>query len=162
MKILAIDPGLARTGWAVLEKVSHSTATDGIIMKDCGCIITKSSMPLPERLLILYSSLEGIIKKEMPDTLCLEKQYLYQNAQSVLSTSEARGVIILLAAKKGISVQEYNPKSVKVAITGYGGADKNQVREMVKRLLNIKTLPVIKDVSDAIAVGLCHLNSIRL
>lgn len=162
MKILAIDPGLARTGWAVLEKGGDGVGTGDISMKDCGCIITKPSMPLPERLLVLYSSLEGIINKDMPDTVCLEKQYLYQRAQSVLSTSEARGVIILLAAKKGVGVQEYNPKSIKLAITGYGGADKNQVREMVKRLLNIKTLPPLKDVSDAIAVGLCHLNSIRL
>jgi len=163
MKILGIDPGLAQTGWAILKKNSNqnTSSTSGLIeLIKCGCIQTSSNLALPQRLKILYSTLNNIIKKYRPELIAIEKQFLYQKSQAVLHTSEARGIIFLLAAQKNIKIKEYNPKEVKIAITGYGSADKSQVRFMVKKLLNTENIPKQDDTSDAIAVGICHLNSI--
>jgi len=165
MKILGIDPGLAQTGWAILKKNSNqstSSNSGSIELIKCGCIKTSSDLDLPQRLNILYSGLRNIIKKYKPELIAIEKQFLYQKSQAVLHTSEARGIIFLLAAQKNIKIKEYNPKEVKVAITGYGSADKNQVRFMVKKLLRTENIPRQDDTSDAIAVGICHLNSFLL
>ncbi|MDI6641369.1 MAG: crossover junction endodeoxyribonuclease RuvC [Elusimicrobiota bacterium] len=158
MIILGVDPGLAKVGWAVVEKIKN----EKLKMKNCGVIKTNSKMALPERLLTIYSSLEKIIKKYNPKIVSLEKQYLYQNSSSTVAISQARGVILLAAAKNHLKVIEHGPKEVKIAVTGYGAAGKVQVREMFKRLLNLKSVPRPDDVSDAIAVAFCCMNTISL
>lgn len=154
MKILGVDPGLAQTGWAILEKDSKNT-----VLVKCGCIETNSKIALQDRLNVLYNMLNKILMEHKPGLIAIEKQFLYQKSQTVLHTSEARGIILLLAAQKNIRVKEYNPKEVKIAVTGYGAADKEQVHSMVKRLLRVENIPKPDDISDAIAVGICHLNS---
>ena len=161
MIVLGIDPGLAHTGWAVIEKIK-SPHGENLKLENCGCIKTDTSTDLPQRLLQIFSELNEIIEKYKPDVLCIEKQYLYQNSQTVLSISQARGVILLAAAKNTLRVNEYNPKEVKIAITGYGSADKQQVRNMVKYLLKVKSIPKPDDITDAVAVGLCHINTVRI
>ncbi len=157
MKILGVDPGLAETGWTILQKNSNQ-----IELINCGCVKTSPKLPIHKRLNDLYSTLEKIIKKYKPDEIAIEKQYLYQKSRTVLHTSEARGIILLLASQKNIEIYEYNPKEVKIAVTGYGSADKNQVRFMVKKILRTENIPKPDDISDAIAVGICHLNSVNI
>ncbi|MBU0952240.1 MAG: crossover junction endodeoxyribonuclease RuvC [Elusimicrobia bacterium] len=155
MIVLGIDPGLARCGWAVIEqKPNKENSIVGF-----GCIETPAKMDLPQRLSILYSSLENIIKKYKPQIASLEKQYLFQNAKSVLATSQARGVILLAMSSSNLEIREYNPKQVKISVTGYGAADKQQIQRMVKIILKLKEIPKPDDIADAMAVGLCHLNS---
>ncbi|MFN3966910.1 MAG: crossover junction endodeoxyribonuclease RuvC, partial [Endomicrobiia bacterium] len=114
MKVLGIDPGLAQTGWAILKKNSNQ-----IELIKCGCIETNPKLELSQRLNILYSELKKIIEKYTPELIAIEKQFLYQKSQTVLHTSEARGIILLLAGQKKLKVKEYNPKEVKIALTGY-------------------------------------------
>ncbi|OGS21302.1 MAG: crossover junction endodeoxyribonuclease RuvC [Elusimicrobia bacterium RIFOXYA2_FULL_39_19] len=158
MIVLGIDPGLARCGWAVIEQNARK---DNKII-DFGCIETKATTELPQRLTALYSTLEEIINKYKPHVVSLEKQYLFMNNKSVLATSQARGVIVLVAARNNLPIREYNPKLVKMSVTGYGAADKQQIQRMVKILLKLKEIPTPDDIADAMAVGLCHLNSASL
>ena len=155
MIVLGIDPGLARCGWAVIEQKKNKD----VAIVDFGCIETGARIELPERLKTLSSSLQNIIDKYKPQVASLEKQYLFQNAKSVLATSQARGVILLAMSTNNLEIREYNPKQVKVSVTGYGAADKQQIQHMVKILLKLKEIPKPDDIADAMAVGLCHLNS---
>ena len=157
--ILSVDPGLQRTGYAVLE--------DGggrITPLEFGCIETQSKMDLPGRLLLIHEYLGRLIRKHAPGVLAIEKQYFplkLSSNNSLFATNQARGVILLAAAENGLEVAEYSPMNVKIALTGYGRAGKMQVQSMVKRLLSIKEIKGPDDVSDAIAVGLCHLHTAR-
>ena len=158
LTVLSVDPGLQRTGFAVLGQ------TNGNIKPiTFGCIETNSKTQLPQRLLIIYNRLAEIIETYKPGVLAIEKQYFpikLSSSNSLFATNHARGVVLLLAAKNNIEVAEYNPNYIKLALTGYGKADKIQVQNMVKRLLCIKDIEGPDDVSDAIAVGLCHLHSL--
>jgi crossover junction endodeoxyribonuclease RuvC len=159
MTVLGLDPGLAETGWAVLSAKAGPGCAD---MVECGCIRTASREPLPGRLLKVFRELDALIKKFDPEVICMEKQYLFNENSTVLATSQSRGVIVLAAAMNGKEVVEYNPKEVKIAVTGTGAAGKEQVREMVKRILGVKKIEGPLDVSDAVAVGICHINSFAM
>jgi len=156
MIVMGIDPGLAETGWAIL---TTDKGINGSALVECGCIKTKSNELLTGRLLAIFRELDALIKKFNPGVVCLEKQFLINNTNTVLATSQARGVILLAAAINDRQVVEYSPKAVKVAVTGSGAAGKEQVRDMVKRILGVKVICGPLDVSDAVAVGICHVNS---
>ena len=159
LTVLSIDPGLQRTGFAILKQTDES-----IKPITYGCIETKSKTPLPQRLLSIYTELGKIINSYHPTVLAIEKQYFplkLSSSNSLFAANQARGVILLLAAQNNMDTVEYSPNYVKIALTGYGRADKLQVQSMVKRLLYIKEIKGPDDVSDAIAVGLCHLHSAR-
>ena len=154
MKILGVDPGLATTGWGVLEN-----SGSGASLIDCGYISTASKTPVHERLFKIFSCLDDIIRSLGPSVLAVEELFFSKNAASVFALGQARGVILLLARKKGLEIFEYNPRSVKIALTGYGSADKNQMQNMVKSLLLLEKIPRPDDVADAIAIALCHINT---
>src|SRR5450432_1680975 len=116
-------------------------------------------MVVAERLQIIYSGLSAIIAKYKPREAAMEELFFAKNARTAMTVGHARGVAMLALANGGLSVAEYTPKQVKQAVTGYGRADKNQVGEMVRLLLNLKVVPKADDAADAAAVAICHLNT---
>ena len=151
MVILGIDPGFARCGWGVL-KVQNSEFR----MQNYGCVETSKDSDPQERLVLVYKQAFALIKKYKPDALAIEELFFTNNAKTAFKVGEARGVIILAGAIQKIPVFSYTPLQVKVAVTGYGSADKGQVGRMIKAILRLKDTPKLDDTTDAIAVALTH------
>ena len=154
MLILGIDPGIAIVGYSIVECKGNNLKAI-----DYGCITTDADMLFPDRLKIVYDKLTEIIEKYNPDDLAIEELFFNKNVKTAMKVGQARGVEILAARNKGINTYEYTPLQIKQAVTGYGRADKNQVQEMVKMLLNLKEKPKPDDVADALAVAICHAHS---
>ena len=153
MKILAIDPGFERVGIAIIEK----TLLRKDILVYSSCFKTSAKLPFPERLRDIGLEVEKIIKKYKPVALAIEKLYFTTNQKTVMGVSEARGVMVYVAAKNGLSIYEYTPPQIKVAVTGYGKASKENVMSMVPKLIEIATKSNSDDELDAIAIGLTCL-----
>lgn len=151
MIILGIDPGVAIVGYSIVEYKGNNFKAI-----EYGAITTKSDMLFPDRIKIIYDGLIEIIDKYNPDDLAIEELFFNKNVKTAIKVGQARGVEILAAVNMGLEVYEYTPLQIKQAVVGYGRADKNQVQEMVKILLNLKEKPKPDDVSDALAVALCH------
>jgi len=151
MMILGIDPGYARVGWAALE-VENSKFK----IQKYGCIETSKNTKPQERLVDVYKQVCALIKKHKPDSLAVEELFFTTNAKTAFKVGEARGVIILAGAMQKIPVFSYTPLQVKIAVTGYGKADKPQVGRMIKAILKMKEIPKLDDTADAIAVALTH------
>ncbi len=154
MKTLGIDPGTATTGYGILD-------IDGDTVKviDYGCIKTSSKESPSDRLIKICRDVKKIISKHKPKWVAVEKLFFGNNVKTAMSVGQARGVILLAAAQSGVDIAEYTPLEVKMALTGYGRADKRQVQEMVKRLLKLAVIPKPDDAADALAIALCHVNS---
>ena len=146
--VLAIDPGFDRVGVAVLEK-------DNLLFSDC--IETNRKSPHQERLLTIGKAVEKIIRKWKPEALAIEKLFFNQNVTNALKVSEARGIIIYEAAKAGLEIFEYSPQAIKIAVTGYGKADKTQIASMVRKLITLPSKKMLDDEIDAIALCITHL-----
>jgi len=157
MKTLGIDPGTAIMGFGLVEDDSRNLKA-----VEYGCIRTTKDKSPHERLLDLYKRLEEIIREFRPDYLAVEKLFFSTNIKTAMSVGEARGVILLSAARAGLKVAEYTPLQVKMAITGYGKADKRQIQQMVKTLLKLKVIPRPDDAADALAIAICHLHSYNM
>ena len=153
MKILAIDPGFERVGIAVIEK----TFLKKDILVYSACFKTSSKIPFPGRLKNIGLEIEKVIKKYKPVALAIEKLYFTTNQKTVMGVSEARGVMVYVASKNGLAIYEYTPPQIKVAVTGYGKANKKMVMSMVPKLIDIKTIINSDDELDAIAIGLTCL-----
>ncbi|MEX0932153.1 MAG: crossover junction endodeoxyribonuclease RuvC [Candidatus Saccharimonadales bacterium] len=151
MIILGIDPGTAITGFGVIKSENGQQTLVG-----AGVIRTKAGMPLPKRLKNISESINELINEFKPNEMAVEKLYFSKNVKTAMSVSHARGVILLCGETADLPIAEYNPLQVKQAITGYGGADKKQVQEMVKTLLGLKEVPKPDDAADALAVAICH------
>lgn len=151
---LGIDPGTAILGYAV---VAAQGSELGLV--SCDVITTPAGMPLPERLQHIYHRLSEIISTYRPNEAAMEELFFAKNARTALAVGQARGVAMLALANGGLTVAEYTPKQVKLAVTGYGGANKEQVGEMVRILLRLKTIPRPDDAADAAAVAICHLHT---
>jgi len=151
MRILGVDPGIARTGWGVIEVQSSK-----LKVQSYGCIETLAKLEPSERLRQIYAELTDIIKKYKPDVLAVEELFFNTNAKTAFVVGQARGVVLLAAAENNVSIAIYTPLQVKIAVTGYGRAEKNQVGQMVKVLLKLKEIPKPDDVADALAVALTH------
>jgi crossover junction endodeoxyribonuclease RuvC len=158
MLVLGIDPGLAITGWGL---VNESPSGD-LELLEYGVFTTESSLPLPERLLQIDSDLSGLLEKHSPDVVAGEELFFCQNVTTALIVGQARGVVILGAARSGLPVYEYKPMAIKQAVSGYGKASKSQVQEMVRMLLGLDHIPQPDDSADGVAVAICHLHSARL
>lgn len=156
MLVLGIDPGTAITGFGLVEQ------DDEPRLVDAGAILTAAGTPLPERLLTIHQQLSGVIDAFRPDAVAVEELFFSKNVRTAMSVGHARGVVLLAAAQAGLPIYHYKPSEVKVAVTGYGNADKPQVQEMVRLLLHLDETPKPDDVADAIAVALCHLQSAHL
>jgi len=158
MKILAIDPGFERVGIAVIERSPQQK--DTLLYSEC--FKTKASFPFHERLSLIGTHLESVIKKYKPKALAIEKLYFTTNQKTVMGVAEARGVIIYTASRNGLLIFEYTPPQIKVAVTGYGKADKNMVISMVPKLIHMEKSSTSDDELDAIAIGLTCLACERL
>ncbi len=156
MKIMGIDPGTARLGWGIID------ATGGVVRAlSYGCITTDSHASPDKRLLVVYDSILGIIKKEKPDCVAIEDLFFAVNAKTVIPVAQARGVTLLAAAKTGTPVVSYTPLVVKQTITDTGTADKTQVGKMITRLLKLPRVPQPDDTADALAIALTHAYSYK-
>ncbi|MDR3113541.1 MAG: crossover junction endodeoxyribonuclease RuvC [Endomicrobium sp.] len=155
MIVLGIDPGLSLTGWGVIEALSR----DKITPLNYGCIRTKPTQTLIERLQNINTDLQAIINKYKPSVAAIEQLFFLKKAASVAQVGQARGAIVLTLALNKIKLFEYNPRSVKIALTGYGSADKFQMQNMVKNALRLKDVPKPDDAADALAMAVCHVHT---
>lgn len=156
MIILGIDPGIAIAGYSIIECKGNNVKAI-----DYGYIRTKADLLFPERIKIIYDRLTEIIKEYKPNDLAIEELFFNKNVKSAMKVGQARGAAILAAANENLDIYEYTPLQIKQAVVGYGRADKNQVQEMVKILLNLDNKPKPDDVADALAVAICHSASIK-
>ena len=157
MIILGFDPGTATTGFGVVESVN-----DILRPIDVGVILTPADMPIEERLLSIYTDVNTLLDKYNPDTVATERLFFDRNVTNALSVGRAIGVILLAVAQRGLPWMEYTPMQVKTSVTGYGGADKNQIQQMVVRLLGLAEVPKPDDAADALAIAICHAHSLKL
>lgn len=159
MVILGIDPGLANTGFGVINKI-RNLKSKNLNRVEClgfGVIKTSPSSTAPDRLKKINNELSRIIKNYQPEVLVIENLYFFRNLKTAIPVSQAKGVIMLTAAKNNIPVHEFTPLHVKLAITGFGWAKKEAVQKRVKTLLKLKELPKPDDAVDALAVALTYL-----
>ena len=154
MRILGIDPGYAIMGWGVIDVEGNRFK---VVAYDS--IFTDKETPMPERLIQLFNGLNDVIEKYNPDEVGIEELYFNSNAKTAIMVGEARGVALLACAKQGLQICEYTPLQIKQALVGYGRAEKVQVQQMVKTLLNLEKVPKPDDTADALAAAICHAHS---
>jgi len=153
--ILGIDPGIADTGYGVIQKNNR----DDLTCLDYGSIKTRAGDRLTDRLEIINLELDKLIKKYQPQLVSVEQLFFCKNAKTALIVGQARGVILLTARQNNLTVAEFTPLQVKQAVSAYGKATKLQVQKMVKLILNLKELPKPDDAADALAVAICASNT---
>ncbi len=151
MKILGIDPGYAIMGWGVVEKRGNS-----FIPTAFGAVTTTKDQTMPERLKCLYSGLMDVIAEYQPDEVSIGELFFNSNTTTAIGVGEARGVAILACTNSGLDVYEYTPLQIKMALTGYGRAEKKQIQSMVKMILNLEKVPRPDDTADALAAAITH------
>ena len=173
MRIIGIDPGMAITGYSVLDvddnentsrasKATSSTCSSpdsqrfSIVCS--GSIQTNKQLDVSSRLLEIHNDLIELVNTYKPDIASIEQLFFFKNAKTIMPVAEARGVIIMTFRMHNIPVYEYTPLVVKQTITGYGRADKDDVKEVIKLMLNNEDIPKLDDTTDAIAIALCHVH----
>ena len=154
MIIMGIDPGYAIVGYGIV-KYENNRFTP----LKYGSVTTPAGMPLERRLEIIYDELTLLQKEYRPEAMAVEQLFFQHNQTTAMSVAMARGVILLSAQKNGVPFYEYTPMQIKLAVVGYGNAEKKQVMEMTKRLLNLEAVPKPDDTADALAVAICHGHS---
>lgn len=157
MLVVGIDPGTATTGYGFVRETDQGE----LVAVDYGVIQTPAGLPLEQRLLQLYQDLKYLLLLHHPNQGAVEKLFFQRNVTTAIAVGQGRGVVMLALAEAGLSVAEYTPLEVKQAVVGYGGADKNQIQQMVKAMLNLDTIPRPDDAADALAVAICHLHTHR-
>lgn len=154
MRILGIDPGIAIVGFGFIDKKGSQ-----LTPVQYGSIQTEAHTEPAERLKQVYDALIQLIDKYQPQQIAVEKLFFNRNVTTAFTVGQARGVILLAAAQKGLQIGEYTPLQVKQAVVGYGKAEKRQVQEMVKMFLNLREIPKPDDVADALAIAICHAHT---
>jgi crossover junction endodeoxyribonuclease RuvC len=157
MCVLGIDPGVANTGYGVVDRRGHR-----LVALDGGCIETSPRMAPERRLAMIYARIEELVEEHSPDAVALEELYFGANANSALAVGQARGVVMLAAGRRDIPCSGYTPQQVKAAVCGNGRADKDQVTSMVQVLLSLAEPPRPDHAADALAVAICHANQVVL
>lgn len=153
MIIIGIDPGVATTGYSVIKK--YKAKKERLKALEYGCITTSPKLSPPERLKKINNELNKLIKKYRPSVLAVENVYFFKNLKTAMPVSQVKGVILLTAAKKKIPVYEFTPLEIKLTISGYGKAEKEQIQRMIKALLTLKEVPKPDDAADALGVAIC-------
>lgn len=148
--VLGIDPGYGTLGYGII-----TVEKDRVSAIDYGCLKTPPASPLPERLNTLFDSLTAIIASAAPTRIAIEKLFFEKNTKTAIDVSQARGITLLAAVRAGIPIIECTPLQVKLAVTGYGKAEKQQVQYMMKLLLKLPSLPRQDDAADALAIAYC-------
>ncbi len=157
MKIMGVDPGYQRVGWALVESDKGQNKP-----LDYGCLETLKNKSVELRLLSIFEQLSKLVKKYQPAAMAVEELYFASNAKTVIGVGQARGVILLTAAQNKIPVTSYTPLTVKQTICGSGTADKKQVQKMIMRILHLREMPKPDDAADALAIALTHAYSYRM
>ncbi|WP_322798552.1 crossover junction endodeoxyribonuclease RuvC [Thermoflexus sp.] len=157
MRVLGIDPGIAITGYGLVE--DRAGDLEALAYGD---IRTPAEEPLPLRLRRLYEAIRALLQRYQPDVAAVERVFFGRNVTTAFAVGQARGVALLALAQAEIPVYEYTPADVKQALVGYGSAPKAQIQAMVRMLLRLPEIPRPDDVADALAVAICHLNHARL
>jgi crossover junction endodeoxyribonuclease RuvC len=158
MLVIGIDPGTAITGYGLVKENQDGSLS----LVDYGAVVTPAQAPMPQRLLELHRKLKEILLLHHPQSGAMEKLFFQRNVRTAISVGQGRGVALLAMAEVGLDVAEYTPLEVKQAVVGYGGADKRQVQNMVRALLNLEQIPNPDDAADALAVAICHVHSARI
>ena len=155
IRIIGIDPGYAIVGFGVVDY-------DGIRFTPVryGAVTTEPDVPFDKRLMTVYRDMQEILSAYRPDCMAVEKLYFTTNRTTAINVAQARGVTVLAAAERSMPISEYTPLQVKVAVTGYGKAKKQQVMEMTRQLLGLAAIPRPDDAADALAIAICHGHSI--
>jgi len=154
MRVLGIDPGLAATGYGVVEATGRDLRHVA-----SGTIVIPATRPLPFRLKLLFESLTDVCLRYGPEQVVVENTFLAKNVAVALKLGQAKGIALLVAEQAQLPVLEYSPTEIKVAVTGYGGAGKDQVQQMVGRLLRLAVETTTHHATDALAAAICHLHS---
>lgn len=157
MRIVGIDPGTGITGFGIIDNDNGQQR-----LVDAGVIKTTPRTPPAERLKTTYDNICEVLDETKPHIMAIEKLFFAQNVTTAMSVSQSRGVLLLAAEQRGIGIYEYTPLQIKMAITGYGRAEKQQMQEMVRVLLSLKTIPKPDDCADALAAALCHVSIARV
>lgn len=154
MVVLGLDPGTATTGYGVVRADGYKFHCLAY-----GCISTPKELEVQDRLKLIFGLAGDLIRDHNPAAVALEKLFFNKNVTSAISVGQARGVLLLAAAQAGLEIGEYTPTSIKLAVTGYGAAAKDQVQSMVRSILALKEIPRPDDAADALAIALCHHNN---
>jgi crossover junction endodeoxyribonuclease RuvC len=155
-RILGIDPGTGRLGFGVIDIINGKPH-----LVDAGVITTPPRSEESDRLLTIFEELSGIIKETKPDVMAVEKLFFAQNVTTAIHVAQARGVILLTGKQAGLELYEYTPLQIKMSLTGYGRASKQQIQEMVRVLLGLQEIPKPDDAADALAVALIHSHQLK-
>lgn len=156
MRIIGIDPGTGILGFGIIEVLAGK-----VTLVDGGVIKTPSTDSDADRLKTIFEELTEIIKTTKPSEMSVEKLFFAQNVTTAMTVSQARGVVLLTGTQAGLEISEYTPLQIKQALTGYGRADKKQIQEMVRVILNLKVIPKPDDCADALAAAICHSMTMR-
>ncbi len=154
MRILGIDPGFAITGYSVIDYIGNKFK-----LITSGAITTEAGLAFPTRLTIIYDELSEIIHKYNPEVISVEELFFNQNIKTAINVAQARGIVLVVGCKNSIPTYEYTPLQIKQAVVGYGRAEKKQVQQMVKAILNVKEVPKLDDITDSMAAAICHAHS---
>ncbi|WP_124727124.1 crossover junction endodeoxyribonuclease RuvC [Staphylospora marina] len=154
MRVMGIDPGIAIVGFGVVDREGNRLKA-----VEYGSIQTEAGLPVPVRLRQIHEACRTLFALHRPDVVAVEQLFFQRNVTTAFTVGQARGVILLAAEQEGIPVTEYTPMQVKMAVTGYGQAQKKQVQEMVRILLALPGIPKPDDVADALAVAICEAHS---
>ena len=157
MIILGIDPGLATLGYGVIEADNNKRR-----LIQFGTLTTPAGQPMPQRLRAIFQGMNQLMDIYQPDDVAFEELFFSKNITTGMAVSAARGVALVAVVQRTDNLYEYTPMQIKQAVTGYGGADKHQVQQMVKMLLNMKDIALPDDAADALAVALTHANSMHM
>ena len=157
MIILGIDPGLATLGYGVIEADNNKRR-----LIQFGTLTTPAEQPMPQRLRAIFQGMNQLMDIYQPDDVAFEELFFSKNITTGMAVSAARGVALVAVVQRTDNLYEYTPMQIKQAVTGYGGADKHQVQQMVKMLLNMKDIARPDDAADALAVALTHANSMNM
>lgn len=157
MLILGIDPGTASIGVGLIEYKNNRARLVGY-----DCLKTDPRRTTAERLLDIFNQLSSFIEKNRPDIIAVEELFFFKNVTTAIKVSQARGVILLAAARQKIEIAEYTPLQIKQALTGYGRAEKQQVQKMIKNLLGLDKIPRPDDAADALATAVCCAHSLKI
>jgi crossover junction endodeoxyribonuclease RuvC len=156
MFILGVDPGLSRCGWAVAAFKKNLPTLASAELLDCGVIKTPTDWPVNKRLVMLKSALEGLITSYTLDAVVVERVFFQSNAKTAMSVGQASGIALLVATERQLAVYQYSANEVKLAVAGYGSAQKSQVQKMVAKLFGLSVPPTPADVADALGLAYCH------
>lgn len=151
---MGIDPGYAITGYGLLDYTNGK-----LRILDFGVVSTKAGTPFEKRMLAIFDGLTQSIEQYRPVSIAIEELFFNRNTTTAIGTAQARGVAVLCGARAGVPVYEYTPRQVKLAVAGYGLAEKRQVQQMVRIILGLTEIPKPDDAADALAVAICHAHS---